>query len=80
MDGAPPIGQQLGVEVECRPTDEGQGRGGLIFDAHTDVCLHFLTECKYSSNVKFYKVKAHTHYHTYSRTCTSSACWPLSCI
>jgi len=42
MDGAPPIGQQLGVEVEYRSTDERQGRDGLIFDAHyTDVCLHF---------------------------------------
>jgi len=41
MDGAPPIGQWLGVEVEHRPTDEGQGRDGQIFDAHTDVCLHF---------------------------------------
>jgi len=28
MDGAPPIGQRLGVEVEYRPTDEGQGRDG----------------------------------------------------
>jgi len=34
MDEAPPIGQQLGVEVEYRLTDEGQGRDGLIFDAH----------------------------------------------
>jgi len=42
MDGAPPIGQRLGIEVEYRPTNEGQGRDGLIFDAHyTDVCLHF---------------------------------------
>jgi len=34
MHGAPPIGQRSGVEVEYRPTDEGQGRDGLIFDAH----------------------------------------------
>jgi len=34
MDGAPPIGQWLGVEVEYRTTDEGQGRDGQIFDAH----------------------------------------------
>ena len=34
MDGAPAIGQRLGTEVEYRPTDEGQGRDGLIFDAH----------------------------------------------
>ena len=42
MDGAPPIGQRLGLEAEYRPTNEGQGRDGLIFDAHhkTDVCLH----------------------------------------
>ena len=33
MDGAPPIGQRLGVEIEYRPADEGQGRDGLIFDA-----------------------------------------------
>jgi len=33
IDGAPPIGQRLGVEAEYRPTDEGQGRDGLIFDA-----------------------------------------------
>ena len=32
-DAAPPIGQRLGVEAEYRPTDEGQGRDGLIFDA-----------------------------------------------
>jgi len=66
MDGAPPIGQRLGIEVEYRPTNEGQGRDGLIFDAHyTDVCLHFWTECKYRKNIKFYKVKAVTHYRTY---------------
>jgi len=76
MDGASPIGQRLGVEVEYRPANEGQGRDGLIFDAHTDVCLHFCTECKYGKNVKFYRVKADAHY----RTCTSSAYWPLSCI
>jgi len=65
MDGAPPIGQWLGTEFEHRPTDEGQGRHGQIFDAHTDVCLHFWTECKYSKNIKFYKVKADMHYRTY---------------
>jgi len=63
MDGAP-IGQRLGVEVEYRPADEGQGRDGLIFDAHTDVCLHFF-HWIYSRNVKFYKVKAYIHYHIY---------------
>ena len=64
MDGTP-IGQWLGVEVEYRLTDEGQGRDGLIFDTHANVCLHFCTECKYSKNVKFYKVKADTHYRIY---------------
>jgi len=34
MDGAPPIGQRLGVEDGYRPTDEGQGRDGMIFAAH----------------------------------------------
>ena len=63
-DGAPPIGQRLGIEVKYRPADEGQSRDGLIFDAHTDV-LHFCTECNYSKNVKFYKVKAYTHYYIY---------------
>ena len=29
MDGAPPIGQRLGVEAEYRPTDKVQGRDGL---------------------------------------------------
>ena len=37
MAGAPPIGQQLGVEAGYRPSDEGQGRGRMIFD----VCLHY---------------------------------------
>jgi len=80
MDGAPPVGQQLGAEVEYRSADEGQGRDGLIFDAHTDVCLHYCTECEYSKNVKLYKVKADTHYRNTARTCTSSAYRPLSCI
>jgi len=40
MDAAPPIGQRLGAEIEYRPADEGQGRDGQVFDAHTDVCLH----------------------------------------
>jgi len=39
MDGAPPVGQWLGVEVKY--TDKGQGRDGEIFDALRDVCLHF---------------------------------------
>jgi len=64
MDEAPPIGQRLGVEVEYRPVDEGQGRDGLIFNAHADLYI-FCTECKYSKNVKFYKVKANTHYRIY---------------
>jgi len=34
--------QQLGVEVEYRPTDEGQGRDGLIFDAHHRCLSTFL--------------------------------------
>jgi len=76
MDGAPPIGQRLGVEVEYRPADKGQGRDGLIFHAHTDVCLQFCTECKYSKNVRFYKVK--TVYM--ALTCTSSAYRSLSCM
>ena len=42
MDGAPPIGQRLGVEVEYMPTDEGQGRYGLIFDAHHRCLFKFL--------------------------------------
>jgi len=42
MDGAPPIGQRLGVEAECRPTDDGQGRDGLIFDAHHRRLFTFL--------------------------------------
>ena len=42
MDGAPPIGQRLGVEVECRPTNQGQGRDGLIFNAHHRCLFTFL--------------------------------------
>jgi len=42
MDGAPPIGQRLGIEVKYRTADDGQGRDGLIFDAHTDVFFTFL--------------------------------------
>jgi len=42
MHGAPPIGQRLGVEVECRPTDQGQGRDGLIFNAHHRCLFTFL--------------------------------------
>jgi len=42
MDGAPPIGQRLGVEVEYRPTNEGQGRDGLIFDAYHRCLFTFL--------------------------------------
>ena len=42
MDGAPPIGQRLGIEVEYRPTDEGQDQDGLIFDAHHRCLFTFL--------------------------------------
>jgi len=42
MDGAPPIGQLLGVEVEYRPTDEGQGQDGLIFDPEHRCLFTFL--------------------------------------
>jgi len=42
MDGAPPIGQRFGAEVEYRPTDEGQGQDGLIFDAHRGCLFTFL--------------------------------------
>ena len=81
MDGAPPIGQRLGVEVGYRPVDEGQGRDGLIFDVHTDVCLHFCTECKYSKKtLNFTKLRPiRTTVYT-ARTCTSSAYLPLSRI
>jgi len=48
MDGAPAIGQQLSDEVEYRPTDEGPGRDGLIFDAHkVKVDTHYRTHCPY---------------------------------
>jgi len=76
MDGAPPTGQRLGVEVKCRPADEGQGRDGLIFDDHTDVCLHFCTE----KSLNFTKLRPiRTTVYTVG-TCTSSAYRPLSCI
>jgi len=42
MDGAPSVGQRLGVEVEYKRTDEGQGRHGLIFDAHYSCLFTFL--------------------------------------
>jgi len=42
MDGAPPVGQRLGIEVEYKRTDEGQGPDGLIFDAHHSCLFTFL--------------------------------------
>jgi len=42
MNEAPPVGQQLGIEAEYGPTDEGQGRGGLIFDADHRCLFTFL--------------------------------------
>jgi len=42
MDGAPPIGQRLGVEIEYRATDEGQCGDGLIFEAHHRCLFTFL--------------------------------------
>jgi len=99
MDGAPPIGQQLGVEVEYRPVDEGhnfivvfsvaeitdgqskpEGRDGLIFDAHADVCLHFALNVNTVKTLNFSKLRPiRTTVYT-AHTCTSSAYWPLRCI
>ena len=42
MDGAPPVGQWLGVEAKYRPTDDGHGQDGLIFDAHHRCLFTFL--------------------------------------
>jgi len=42
MHGAPPIGHRLDAEVKYRPTDQGQGRDGLIFDAHHRCLFTFL--------------------------------------
>jgi len=62
MDVAPPIGQRLGVEVGL-PMKVKVEMVRYLTLRH--VCLHFWTECKYSKNVKFYKVKADTHYRIY---------------
>ena len=62
MDGAPPIGQRLGVEVGLPMKVKVEMIRYLTL---RQLCLHFRTECKYSKNVKFYKVKTDTHYRTY---------------
>jgi len=51
MDGAPPIGQRLGVEVSL-PMKVKVEMVRYLTLRH--VCLHFRTECKYSKNFKFY--------------------------
>jgi len=65
MDGAPPVGQRLGIEGVIGLPMKVKVEMVWHLMLTTDVCLHFWTKCKYGKNVKFYKVKADSHYRTY---------------
>ena len=80
MDGAPPIGQRLGVEDGYRLTDEGQGRDGMIFAVHQMFVYIIELNVNTAKILNFTKLRPiRTLVHT-AHTCMGSVYRPLSCV